>query len=170
VPGFAEAVGLTDGMTGEQFEDRLGWFLRSVLAFRDVRSLLGPLGQMLRCNAPATAGGANQNDIWETWHDQAVFQIDQVLGRVYESLYESFGAPNYDPGLVRNAYANLLNQLGIDQHSQWVYATTPACVFRRRSATLTCRSVTDTVVPLVRRPQADCAAAARLGIQRKWCP
>jgi hypothetical protein len=124
VPGFVEAVGLTEGMTGEQFEDRLGGFLRSVVAFRDVRSLLGPLGQMLRCNAPATAGGANQQNTWDIWHEQALFQIDQVLGRLYESLYESFGAPNYDPALVRNAYANLLNQLGIDQHSRWVYATT----------------------------------------------
>ena len=124
VPGFPGAVGLTDGMTGPEFEERLGAFLRSVVAFRSIRPLLEPLGQMLRCNAPLMQGGGNQTASWEVWHEQALFQLDQVVGRIYEAMYECFAAPNYDPGHVHNAYASLLTHLGIDRDSKWVYATT----------------------------------------------
>lgn len=122
VPGFGEAVGLTDSMTGPQFEERLGEFLRSVTAFGGIKPLLGPLGQMLHANAPSTHG--NLNNTWEAWHSQAEHQISQILGKIYESLYENFSAPNIDAVQVRNAYANLLNQLGINERSRWVYATT----------------------------------------------
>jgi hypothetical protein len=122
VPGFVDAVGLTDSMTGPQFEERLGEFLQSAIAFGGIKPLLGPLGKMLQANPPSTVG--NLNNTWEAWHSQAQHQINQVLGKIYESLYENFSAPNIDAVHVRNAYANLLNQLGITERSRWVYATT----------------------------------------------
>ena len=123
VPGFADAVGLQDGMTGPAFEDRLGVFLGAAEAFPRIKTLVEPLGKMLSATAPATIGG-NLNNSWDAWHGQAQFQLEQVFGRIYESLYENFEAPQYDPGLVQGAYAALLTQLGINENAKWVYATT----------------------------------------------
>ena len=122
VPGFADAVGLANGMTGPEFEDRLGAFLQAFDALKRVRPLLEPLARMLQANAPSTVG--NPNNTWEAWHGQAVFQVEQAVGKIHESLYESFGSPNVDHVHVRNAYASLLTHLGIDEDSTWAYATT----------------------------------------------
>jgi hypothetical protein len=122
IPGFADAVGVRRDMSGPEFEQQLGVFLRAVLAFGQVEPLLSPLGEMLGARAPSTHG--NLNNTWNAWHGQATHQINQILAKVYESLYECFAAPNYDPVHVRNAYATLLRQLGIDLESRWVYATT----------------------------------------------
>jgi hypothetical protein len=122
IPGFADAAGLRRDMSGPEFEQQLGAFLRAVLAFGRVEPLLEPLGEMLGARAPSTHG--NLNNTWNAWHGQATHQINQILAKVYESLYECFAAPNYDRVHVHDAYATLLKQLGIDSESRWVYATT----------------------------------------------
>ena len=124
VPGFVEAVGLTEGMTGEQFEDRLGGFLRSVVAFRDVVWI----ARSARSDAPVQcARDRGRREPPEHLGDMARAGAVPDRPGPWQALrvtVQELGAPNYDPALVRNAYANLLNQLGIDQHSRWVYATT----------------------------------------------
>lgn len=121
-PGFAEAVGLSEYMSGPDFENRLGIFLAAAQAFPAIKTLVDPLGTMLAASPPATHG--NSNNTWESWHGQAQHQLEQVMAVIHSSLYENFGEPSYDPGLVQNAFQTLLAHLGITRTSRWVYATT----------------------------------------------
>jgi hypothetical protein len=117
--GYLAATGLGPGMAGEEFELRLGQFLRSVEAFKGVGQLLGPLTSI----EPNRRPQANEGE-WHAWHEALSFQLDQIVKVIHESLYEMFGAPVFDPGLAELAYAALLAAVGITDSSRWVYATT----------------------------------------------
>ena len=117
--GYLAATGLADGMQAEQFERRLGDFLRSVDAFKSIDPLLGPITAIDSNLRPQ----ANDAD-WRHWHEALSFQLDQIVAVIHKSLYEMFGAPKFDPGLVQQAYGSLLTTLGIGVGSRWVYATT----------------------------------------------
>jgi hypothetical protein len=117
--GYLAATGLGLGMPGEEFERRLGDFLRSVDAFKSVGELLGPLTSI----EPSRRPQGNDAE-WSAWHSALSFQLDEIVKVIYETLYEMFGAPTFDPGRAQQAYGALLSTLGIGPASRWVYATT----------------------------------------------
>jgi hypothetical protein len=117
--GYLAATKLEKGLGGEEFERRLGGFLRSVNAFKGVGDLLGPLTSIQGGVRPQ----GNEGD-WRQWHDALSFQLDQIVKVIYETLYEMFGAPRFDPGLAQGTYGRLLSTIGISESSRWVYATT----------------------------------------------
>ncbi len=117
--GYVAATKLGQGMPGEEFERRLGDFLRSVDAFKSVGELLGPLTSI----EPSRRPQGNEAE-WRDWHSALSFQLDEIVKVIYETLYEMFGAPSFDPGLAQHAYGALLSTLGIGPGSLWVYATT----------------------------------------------
>lgn len=117
--GYLAATGLAERMQAEQFERRLGDFLRSVDAFKSIHPLLGPITAIERNLCPQA-----NDDEWSHWHEALSFQLDQIVGVIYSSLYEMFGAPKFDPILVEQAYSSLLTTLGVGVGSRWVYATT----------------------------------------------
>ena len=117
--GYLAATGLGPQMAGEEFERRLGDFLRSVDAFKTIGYLLGPITSIEGNLRPQ----ANEAD-WLHWHEALSFQLDEIVKVIYETLYEMFGAPRLDPGMAQQAYGALLSALGIAGASRWVYATT----------------------------------------------
>jgi hypothetical protein len=122
-PGFLEATQLRDGMPAEEFEARLGQFLRSVAGFEEAAPLLGPLAKMRSSHQPPMG-----EDGWTNWHQQGSWLLAEVTQVIYESLYEMFGAPNFDPALPQQAYGALFRALSLTppDHpaARWVYATT----------------------------------------------
>jgi hypothetical protein len=117
--GYLAATRLGQGMPGEEFERRLGDFLRAVDAFKSVGELLGPLTSI----EPSRRPQGNEAE-WREWHFALSFQLDEIVKVIYETLYEMFGAPTFDPGLAQQAYGALLSTLRIGLGSRWVYATT----------------------------------------------
>lgn len=117
--GYLAATGLGPQIAGEEFERRLGDFLRSVDAFKVVGPLLGPITSIEGNLRPQ----ANEAE-WLQWHEALAFQLDEIVKVIYETLYEMFGAPQFDPSLAQRAYDTLLGTLGITKGARWVYATT----------------------------------------------
>jgi hypothetical protein len=123
-PGYLDATGLELDLDAEQFELRLGRFLRAAEAFTRVGHLLDPIRSIDPSRSPIPDA-----DGWNQWHTNAAFQLEQIVAVVHESLYEMFGAPNIDPGLPHQAYSALFRALGVAFDSErrplrWVYATT----------------------------------------------
>jgi hypothetical protein len=119
---YLDTTGLRRGMSGEEFETRLGKFLRDIEAFGRIGDLLeasarfqdlGPGGQAL------TAQG-----VLPRWHSVAVHHFDQIVGLIRESLYENFADASVDLGAAGQAYSGLFGSLGLSGDSRMVYATT----------------------------------------------
>jgi hypothetical protein len=115
---FTDITGLQPGLSGLQFEQRLGDFLRRVESFGEIEPLLRASTQFP--GAPPNLGG----DVLPEWHRQTVHQLDQIIEVIRGSLYEEFGAPSIDLGAAASAYSGLLTALGIGNGTRWAYATT----------------------------------------------
>lgn len=119
MPGYAELVGLEPGLDGEEFESRMGRFLRLVEGFKEIAPIL-PIIPSLTADQPPAANPQQ----WQAWHLHIVGQLEQVTSVIHESPYEKFGAPSLDPVLPAQAYGALLNEFHINRETPWVYATT----------------------------------------------
>ena len=97
-PAYLRATGLASGMSGEQFEQQLGWFLRRVEAFNQIEPLLEPISSF----APSV-GTLVPADQWTAWHTNAASQLAQVTGIIHETLYQLFAAPAVDLGVAQQA-------------------------------------------------------------------
>src|SRR4051812_16888696 len=81
---YLSATGLTPGLSGPEFEERLGRFLRSVLAFSEIEPLLEPSLLMQRHDRIFLEG-------LKQWHGATLHHLGEVTKVVHESLYENFG-------------------------------------------------------------------------------
>jgi hypothetical protein len=118
-PGYRRVTGLEAGMDGPEFEARLGDFLRRVQAFRLMEPLLEALAAVPSAQSQVIADGA-----WSSWHSDRSFQLGEITKVIHKSLYDQFGEPSTDPGMVQQGYSTLLTSLGIGPNSRWAIATT----------------------------------------------
>jgi hypothetical protein len=117
--GYRQVTGLEAGMDGEEFEARLGTFLRRVQAFRLMEPLLENLAGLPSPQNPLLGDGA-----WAAWHSERNFRLGEITKVIHKSLYDQFGEPSIDTGAVQQGYGTLLTSLGIGPGSRWAIATT----------------------------------------------
>jgi hypothetical protein len=102
VQGLADAIGLRDGMSGQDFERALG----TVLRWND----LWPLNEQFR--------GLGADPIGEiprgvrTAHRLEGERLQEIMDGINESLFSMFSAAKIDEDLAIDAYGNLLEILG----------------------------------------------------------
>ena len=120
---YLEATGLRKGMSGEEFELRLGKFLQDAEAFHRIGDLLGPSVRFQGFGAGTQV--MQGTGVMEEWHRQAVHHFGQVTGLIRESLYELFADTSVDLDGAAKAYQGLFHSLGLGgPDSRLVYATT----------------------------------------------
>jgi hypothetical protein len=120
-PGCVVVTGLTDDMSGPDFERQLGTFLRQRDALRMFEPLIKPSLQLpgVPPDAAMTGGGV------VGWYSAATTQFDRVLGVIAESLYRLFATPTADLQAASGAYGRLLDALELaPRQSRLVLATT----------------------------------------------
>jgi hypothetical protein len=117
--GYLEASGLSVGLPPQEFERQLGKFLHQVSAFSEIKDLLVPSRSFVS-DQPAL----QSQDVLERWHKATTFSLEQVMNLIHESLYDLFAEPSLDIGKAQQAYGGLLQMLGVNRNSRWVYATT----------------------------------------------
>ena len=115
---YLETTGLQKGLTGPDFEKRLGQFLRMAQSLPSISQVLKP---SLEFQAPP--GNMSEQSLRE-WHQITVHHVGQILDLIHESLYESFSYERMDLDAAAQAYGTLLQQLGINNTTSMVYATT----------------------------------------------
>lgn len=120
--GYLDATGLHRGMSGEEFEARLGKFLQDVQAFRRIGGLLEPSVKFQDFGAGTQIMSAH--GVMEQWHTQAVHHFTQVTDLIHESLYELFADASVDLDAAAAAYQGLFGLLGVGSTSRLAYATT----------------------------------------------
>jgi len=116
-PGHLAATGLAAGLSGAQFEERLGRFLRQVPAFAQLSDMLRPSLSFADAGAPAEQPLLR-------WHAQTMLQLSKITDLVHDSLQESFSAERIDLAAAARAYARLLQELRVGKMDTLVYATT----------------------------------------------
>ena len=115
---YLKASGLRKDMTGPEFEEQLGLFLRQAALLPIIKSLLEP-----SCKFPSAATLPISEQI-KIWHENTVFHIEQIIEVIRESLYEEFSSEKSYPDKATKSYKQLFEALGITSGSQLVYATT----------------------------------------------
>lgn len=115
---YLEATGLATGLDGPEFERRLGQFLQMAQALPQIDGVLQP---SLRFQPPP--GNLVEQSLVE-WHRQAMHHVGQIQDLIHESLYESFSYERMDLDAGAQAYGMLLQQLGVTNVTNMVYATT----------------------------------------------
>jgi hypothetical protein len=121
--GYREATGLTNGMSGEAFEGRLGKFLQDVEAFQRIGDLLDPSVKFQDFGAGTQI--MSGQGVMDAWHTQAVHHFGEITGLIHESLYELFADAAVDLDGAAQAYQGLFRSLGLgDPADRLVYATT----------------------------------------------
>jgi hypothetical protein len=117
--GYLEATGLTDGLSGPEFELRLGRFLRSATAFKDAGSLVGPSVQFQQWQPALHA------QTLVDWQASVSAHLDRITTLIHETLYEEFGPSVIDTFAATPAYEWLFDQLQVSRtNSSVVVATT----------------------------------------------
>ena len=120
-PGCVVVTGLTEDMSGPEFERQLGTFLRQRDALRKFGPLIEPSLQLpgVPPDAVMTGGGV------VGWYSAASRQFDRVLEVLANSLYRLFAAPFVDLRAASSAYGRLLDALEmVPRQSRLVLATT----------------------------------------------
>jgi hypothetical protein len=116
--GYLEATGLARQLPGPEFELRLGTFLREANAFSQIDRLLGPSTQF-----QALPPGVGQQNL-EQWQQTTVHHLRAIRTMIHESLFELFGPDRIDSYAASEAYAELLNVIGLGTNDTMVLATT----------------------------------------------
>ena len=112
-------IRLRQGLSGEEFEQTLGDFLRRVDAFREIEPLIGPSARLSDVPAAVRSEGTLAK-----WHSTTLTGLTEITKRIHESLFEEFAHEVTSPDAAAQAYGALLQNLGIDDRSILVYATT----------------------------------------------
>jgi hypothetical protein len=133
--GYVQASGLSRDMDGQQFEEQLGAFLRSVQAFNEIKPLLEPMTQF--AGSPSMFMPA---DAWEQWHNAASHQLAQIVGAIHKSLYALFADAPINERAAERAYGALFSELGLSPTAGVVYATTNYDTSRPRCSATTSSS------------------------------
>jgi hypothetical protein len=112
-------TGLRRGMGGEEFEQQLGRFLRSVDAFRGITDLLEPSSQL-----PQVPDMFRTQGVLANWHRQVLHQLGEINKVIHESLYKNFAEQSIDTKRAAEAFGSLLQVLGMAPGVPFVFATT----------------------------------------------
>jgi hypothetical protein len=116
-----QLTGLEPGLGSMEFEERLGRFLTSRLAFAQVRDLISASAQL---HYPEHQLLSAQG-VLETWYRTLDHNLTQVENTIQKSLYELYAAPEFDLQRAAETYGALLASLGVSARARgWVYATT----------------------------------------------
>jgi hypothetical protein len=122
VANAVQLTGLAHGLNSMEFEERLGRFLTTRLAFAQVGDLVKESAQ-LHYPEPATLVSAT--GVLETWHGTLDHHLTQIENVIQKSLYDLYAAPQFDLQRAAEVYGELVTFLGVGERSaQWVYATT----------------------------------------------
>ncbi len=117
---FLDVTDLKDVNSGEEFERRLGDYLRRVQAFKQIEPLLAHTTNFP--TVPTTLRGATT---LKEWFDQSNHTFDQINHAILESLYREFADRRHDSTQAHHSYGKLLDALSISRNrSKWVYAST----------------------------------------------
>jgi hypothetical protein len=120
---YLETTRLKPGMSGEEFETRLGDFLQEVEAFRRIGGLLDSSVRFQDFGAATQMMSAR--GVMGQWHAQAVHHHTEITRLVHQSLYELFADAAVDLDAATEAYQGLFGALGITgPDARLVYATT----------------------------------------------
>jgi hypothetical protein len=121
--GYRELTDLSIGLSGPEFEEKLGRFLVSAGAFRDGKELMVSSAGLFYSN-PILEPFRRRESI-AAWHEEVSFQIDEVFEVIRTTLYDLFGIPSFDYQRACRCYGELLDRLAIARAGgRWVYATT----------------------------------------------
>jgi hypothetical protein len=115
---YLAATGLAAGLDGQEFEKRLGRFLRQVPAFAQVS---GMVKQSLSFPEP---GQAMSGEALSRWHARTLLHLSRITDLVQEALREGFSAERVDLDAASRGYARLLQDLRVGTMDPLVYATT----------------------------------------------
>lgn len=117
---YLEITGLEKGLSGEKFEERLGTFLRQVLAFPSGAELIAQ-----SMNLPNTPECLKAQGVLDRWFDDLKSHHKQITQIINESLYELFANVYLNVDGAVKAYGTLLTALEIKpQSNSLVVATT----------------------------------------------
>lgn len=120
-PGRIEATGLERSLAPEEFEARLGHFLRSVNAFNQIQDLIDPSSEFQRYGAQQQIDSGTLAH----WHSSTVQHLEGITNAINKTLYKLFGQPEIDLDKATEAYRDLLQRLRLQPTgSRWVLATT----------------------------------------------
>jgi hypothetical protein len=100
-----DLLGLRRDMTGEQFEDRLGAFLRFTRSLRDVASY----------PRAGLATPAEPTQTIEAWFNQAAGTAQEINRSILESLHELFSGTRVHRTPAEQAYGPLLRALQVER-------------------------------------------------------
>lgn len=112
----SELVGLSNNLTGLEFENRLGHFLRVMSIFPELESILEP-------SAKWDPSGLELGRL-QSWHTNTNRRLKDAITIIRESLYENFGWERTLPSAATEAYRRLLEALSTSSSQRVVYATT----------------------------------------------
>ena len=116
-PAFQDAIGLTPGLSGYEFERRLGVFLRAVRVLPDIESVLEATSTFP--NAQIEASKLTH------WHKDSMSYLRQIVEDIYTTTYEQFSPSRVAISSAQTAYRSLLDALRIRKGpSRLVVATT----------------------------------------------
>ncbi|MFL6239307.1 MAG: SIR2 family protein [Actinomycetes bacterium] len=101
-PGTSRVLGLTTGLPGDVFEQRIGALLRLQAEL--------PLFEGLR-RLGMTSLIANEEAYPLQWAGIAKRRLDAITETVHENLYRNFGYSHYNDGLAEQAYSRLKSML-----------------------------------------------------------
>jgi hypothetical protein len=115
---FREVTGLKPKMSGPDFEQALGRFLRNADAFNRIENF-APLTYRYM-PGPGSASEAQLN----SWYGNAKAQLDRIIAVIHGSLIDQFSSSKVWAEGAAVAYGELLELLHIPPKGGIVYATT----------------------------------------------
>lgn len=115
---------LDKGISGPEFERRLGQFLRQAEAFRAMEPLLKPSLNLFQIHQAVKGVQPSGKSALEEWHWFMQVVIDEMIEVINRTLFDLF-ASRINTDSAASGYGWLLTQLGITSaKSSFVYATT----------------------------------------------
>jgi len=115
---FRVVTGLRPNMSGPEFEEALGRFLRNVEAFKQIKEFV-PLTYRFT-QRPARVSDAQMND----WYGNATAQLDGIIDAIRGSVVDNFNYSKVAAEAAADAYGKLIELLHVSPRDGVVYATT----------------------------------------------
>jgi hypothetical protein len=115
---FREITGLRPGMSGPEFEQALGQFLRQAEAFAAIKGTVPITAQW-----PQAAASISKAQL-EQWYASSEGNFERITNAVVASLVEQFNDTRVSPIVAAQAYRDLFTQLELTVDQPFVLATT----------------------------------------------
>jgi hypothetical protein len=115
---YLTLTGLSESLSGPQFEEVLGDYLHKVQAFDAIEDFVGLTVPFVNLTPPLSRESLTQ------WHGTVQFKLKMVNNLIHESLYEQFGQAR-DLRAATSAYSELFEALRVlSETASIVVATT----------------------------------------------